>query len=231
LREAGDGLVNRFGYNIRPLPRNWIPGDVAREAGHLLSEMPVNMREHVLPLWEKSLGNRAPDHGVIGALYMRQKFHSISKMSDAFEAARAVFAHNLIGELERSEPDILEWDNEPLICLLILCDQLQTWDRERGDEGFYGPDFPSIAQLTALNIEGGERPRVEMAVQYIVPSHIEHSYVLYLRMKQNLEKVLREKPDRALARIGKNWPFQLRVNCSLGGEECLEPITKGGSSV
>jgi hypothetical protein len=230
FRKTGDGLVNTFGYNLTPLPHDWIPDSVAREANRLLSEMPPTMKKHFSPLWEKSLRNETPDHGVIAALHIRHKFRAKPQMSNAFEAARAIFAHNLIGEVGKGQTDILAWDDEPLICLLILCDQIQTWDRERGDEGIYGPDFPSRAQLTALNIEGGERPRIEMAIQYIVPSHVEHTYVLYLRMKQKLEQVLREKPARALGRISDSWPFQLQVNCSLGGVEIVEPIVIGGKT-
>jgi len=228
FRKTGDGLVNTFGYNLHPLPQDWIPADVAREANRLFSEMPTTLKKHFSPLWKKSLRNETPDHGVVSALHIRQKFRAKPQMSNAFEAARAVFVHNLIGEVEKGEADILAWDDEPLACLLILCDQIQTWDRERGDEGIYRPDFPSRAQLTALNIEGGDRPRVEMAIQYIVPSHVEHTYVLYLRMKQRLEQVLREKPARALGRIGESWPFQLQVSCSLGGEK-LEGIVMGGT--
>ncbi len=229
FRKTGDGLVNTFGYNLKPLLQDWIPHDVAREANRLLSEMPTSTKKHFSPLWKKSLRAETPDHGVVGALHIRHRFRAKPQMSNAFEAARAIVAHNLIEEVEKGHTDIFAWDDEPLVCLLILCDQIQTWDRERGDEGIYGPDFPSRAQLTALNIEGGDRPRVEMAVQYIVPTHVEHTYVLYLRMKQRLEQVLREKPARALGRIGESWPFQLRVNCSLSGESLVEPIVMGGA--
>lgn len=227
FRKTGDELIKTFGFDLDSLPKDWMPKEVDREAEGLLSEMPVGMSKHFLPLWKKSLENSTPDHGVIGALHMRRKFRGTSEMSSAFEAARAILSHNLIGELEKNETDILNWDDEPLICLLILCDQIQTWDRERGDEGIYGPDFPSRAQLTALNIRKEETLRVEISVQYVVPSHVEHSYVLYLRMKERLEQVLQEKPVRALARIGKRWPFHLQVNCSLGGQEFLESISMG----
>jgi len=229
FRKAGDALVNTFGYHLESIPKDWIPKNVDQDAVSLLSEMPTSMSEHFLPLWKKSLKNETPDHGVVGALNMRHRFQGTPEMSNAFEATRAILAHNLIGELEKEETDILDWDDEPLACLLILCDQIQTWDRERGDEGIYGPDFPSRAQLTDLNIRRNETLRVEMSVQYVVPSHVEHSYVLYLRMKERLEQVLQDKPVRALARIGKKWPFHLQINCSLGGEKPLESITMGAT--
>ena len=235
LRRLSDGLVSAFGYSTQPLPKPeaWIPEDVVVDAERLFAEIPSRMQEHFAPMWNKSLQNGTPDHGVVGALRIRQQLHTMPQIGAAYEAARAVCGHNLIGDLGKGETDVVAWEDEPLCCLLILCDQIQTWDRERGDEGIYGPDFPSRAQLTALDIQkiDGNLPTVQMDIQYVVPSHIEHSYVLYLRMKQKLERVLREKPDRALARIASNWPFLLRVNCSLGGVELLEPITKGKLNV
>jgi hypothetical protein len=227
FRKVGDGLVASFGCKLGELSSDWIPKDIGTEADSLFRDMDTEIVRHYRPLWVNCLRNEKPDHGVVGAIHLRRKIRCKEEMGNAFEAARAICSHNLIGEVKDGGSGLISWERDPLSCLLVLCDQIQTWDRERGDEDWNGPDFPSRAQLTALDVVGGGTPRVEMGVQYIIPPHVEHSEVLYRRMRGRLEKVMREKPMRALGRIGPGWPFQLLVRCSLGGEELLEPIKIG----
>jgi hypothetical protein len=68
-----------------------------------------------------------------------------------------------------------------------------------------------------------------MSIEYVVPPHLEHSMELYERVKIQLEKVLREKPTLALARIDPNWPFDLAVGCCLGGEPLARCINLGSA--
>jgi hypothetical protein len=71
------------------------------------------------------------------------------------------------------------------------------------------------------------RVKVEMSVEYIVPRHLQHSKEIYARIKAQLERVIREKPTRALARIAPEWPFDLEVICSLSGQELSSRICLG----
>ena len=217
LRQASDNLIKKFDGNITSVTTNWFPDDYTTASDELFAELDDHTAKELQPLWQKSLSSGQPDHGVVAALLFRKRFHSHQR-GCAFEAALAMASHNLIGELNPRIDRLLTWDNEPLICLLVLCDQIQTWDRERGDEDIFGPDYPARAQLTSVEITPGvPKPRIRMDVDYLVPHHVEHSTVLFERVTRQLERVIKDKPSRALARISPEWPFELDVKCSLSG--------------
>ncbi len=114
-----------------------------------------------------------------------------------------------------------------MVCLLLLCDQLQTWDRETGTEAHKDSDQPTRAELSALEIELEDgRPIVRMSVDYIAPAHLDHSYEIYTRVKNKLQDILRKNPFSALEKIKRPWPFKLVVRCTLSGEP-LERVELG----
>jgi len=217
LRRASDNLIEKFDGNVAPVTTSWVPDDYKTASDELFAEFDDPTAKELQPIWEKSLASGQPDHGVVAALLFRKRFHSHQR-SCAFEAALAMATHNLIGELNPRIDRLLSWSFEPLICLLLLCDQVQTWDRERGDEDIFGPDYPARAQLTSLEVTAGvPRPRIRMGIDYLVPHHVEHSTVLFERVTRQLERVIKDKPSRVLARISPDWPFELDVKCSLSG--------------
>ena len=230
LREVGDKLVQKFGCVTEAVPSNWVAPAFESNGKALFREMDDVLGLTLAPLWEESRNARYPDHGVVAALQLRKRVREPLQIANACEAALAIAVHNLIGELkdEGTQP-LLNWDREPLICLLILCDQIQTWDRERGDESFFGPDHPSIAHLVALDVKQGTKPKIEMTIDYIVPEHLGHSPLLYEKVRRELESVIRERPIRALARIASDWPFELDVQCSLSGLSLAQGIQFGGA--
>ncbi len=229
LEKVGEQLINEFGCKSAPLPEGWIAPSFKDDANALFGEMDTNVAVALQPLWELSLRGNHPDHGMVAAIHLRNRLRDSRQSVAAWEAARAVAVHNLIGEVSADTRPLFSWERDPLTCLLILCDQIQTWDRERGDEDFLGPDVPSRAQLTDLDVQDGSRPKLEMSVEYFVPSHLEHSPILYQRVKMGLESVLREKPTSALARIEPQWPFDLEVKCSLSGQTLGQGIAFGSA--
>jgi hypothetical protein len=166
-----------------------------------------------------------PDHGIVSALqFVRQiavdKHCETHQVYYASEAARAVALHNLVPSLlGDTVPLVIEWEDNPLGCLLMICDQIQTWDRERGDDNFksHGPQRAELSMLQITSDKKG-KPHIEMSIDYIAPRYLTRSPDLYKNVKTVLEDVIATHPKQALdAGIAKPWPFSLQVSFTLSG--------------
>ncbi len=166
--------------------------------------------------WEKSLKEEKVDHGMLSALYLKQQIKDKKQNFYAREAGRAIAVHNLISRIKEEKIDNLTWEKEPFACLLLLCDQLQTWERERGDPKLSDNDSPERSELAELQIISGEhpeeRPHIKIAIDYIAPPYFRHAPEIYQRVKDDLDFILRDKPRRAISKIAGEWPFHLSVN-------------------
>jgi hypothetical protein len=196
------------------MPNEW--GDSADE---LLYDLPEGVRKAVRPGWLSSLAANEPDHGVVAATYLASIKCNGDQPVCLREAARATAVHNLIGKLVATPEPLLSWAAEPLACLLTLCDQLQTWDRERADETIMDSDWPNRAELTELKVtqKSPGRMKLFMAIDYLAPQHLDYDPVIFQRVKISLSDILRENPNRTLRRIS-DWPFELEIRFSLNGQ-------------
>lgn len=212
--------------DLRPLPRavgKW-PARRLLEAPKELWKDLTRLGALAEPLWKASVRSGAPDHGVVAALHFRRCVDDGRQKHFAREAARAMAMHNLMGRIESGGQPVVDWGSEPIVCLLLLCDQLETWDRERGDETLDGPDKPGRAQLASVAVRTTKRRiAVKMCIDYIAPRHLDHAPRLMERERLRLEETLKEYPSRALARISRPWPFDLEVDCRLNGN----PLSHG----
>lgn len=173
----------------------------------------------VEPVVRESAANGEPDQGVLGALYLREQIDHPKSKCYAIEGGRAMSLHNIFPKLSAPGSLPVTWEQEPLVCLLLLCDQLQTWDREPGTESLRGPDLPARAELRDLKVDLEDgRPRISMSVDYIAREHLDDSPDIYARTMSALTEVLLKNPYSALDRIQKPWPFSLVVTCTLSGD-------------
>jgi hypothetical protein len=202
------------------------------KANSWLHDFGDELADLVWPIVERSFNEGRTDQGVIGAIHLREvideTIDSGKARCYALEGGRAMSLHNIFPKLETKDGILpVSWDTEPLVCLLLLCDQLQTWDRETGTQTLSDGDFPSRAELSHLSFgtEKG-RPGIKMAIDYIAPAHLDHSLELYTKVKDRLVEVLRQNPYSALNRIRKPWPFRMTVQCTLSGDR-LEEMTFG----
>jgi hypothetical protein len=168
------------------------------------------------------------DHGLLAGAEMRAAGFGGRQECFAREAARATALHNIFPALPPELARVVKWDDEPIGCLLLLCDQLQTWDRERNDEALQDHDRPQRAELAKVEVGEGKRPRVLIQIDYIAPSHVVRSNELYERVADELESILKARPDRALRMIGSPWPFEVVVECFLSGRRLETTMSFGG---
>lgn len=229
IRNTADSVVRGLGCTVKELDKDWVGGAFSDKANLLFDEMDPEEVSAFRPLWESSVASGRPDHGVLAALHLRDRITEEHQLVNAFEASRAVAVHNLIGQLGESTAMPLDWSRQPLSCLLVMLDQIQTWERHRGDEDIWGPDLPSKAQLDFMEVDSSPFPKLEMRISYVVPRQFEHSRILYDRLEQDLQTVLHKNPNEALLRISsREWPFELKVRCFLGEKELIDPLHFGG---
>jgi CheY-like chemotaxis protein len=224
-----DGLLKLFGGLVKKtnLGELSLGASVRRDAKALFEDMEDRLRDALFPLWLESVRTKEPDHGVISALYLTTELKENPKqLPYALEAARAMIVHNLVGDLKSKPATVLRWETEPLACLLILCDQLQTWDRNRGDKSLGDTDEPDRAELSTLNVEENAKHEtsISIGIDYIAPRHLDHAPQQFAAAKDALAYILKDKPNRALSRISQPWPFRLSVECWLNSQSLDSPM-------
>lgn len=215
------GILDEFSISAtgawKPDDNVKVTGAFESELGELVGEMhPIS--KVFEPLWRKSVEQKAIDHGLVAAINVRlelRKNHDASQVRYGCEASRAMAIHNLIGDVDVPVKG-LDWTHEPIACLLVLCDQLQSWDRERGDQKSKDDDRPDRAEFTAFRIEArGDVVTMGGSINYLAPTRLNHSPEHFSKTKSFMEKVLKDFPKKALRRIDEPWPFELGFDCWL----------------
>jgi hypothetical protein len=179
----------------------------------LANNLDTNTAKEVTRIVDASLSEGRPDHGIIAALQMNDLAHGKPDEAYVNLAAEAVALHNALGKY--AGPPAIAWNRQPIACLLLVADQLQTWDRERGDAiaRDHLSDMAERAELGGFQVRrDNDQTLVSLLVRYLSPAHLRLSPSGFARETQRLERILREKPQQALSKIARDdWPFQLRV--------------------
>jgi hypothetical protein len=174
-----------------------------------------------------------PDHGTVAAAYLASTVCASTEQpagrTYAAEAARAVLLHSCLPAVMDALPENapkdhlrLAWSSDPIACLLLFCDQIQTWDRH--DPAEENLDYPDRAELAYLDVEPGSataKPCVKGCIDYIAPSRVNMYPKLREDIKEALNKVILNKPKKALRQVVEQgtWPFTVHLDCALSGEK------------
>lgn len=174
-----------------------------------------------------------PDHGAIAAAYL-VNIGGGPSATDLFsqyagEAARAILLHSCLPNVfdslpkdKRSDCPRIEWQHDPVACLLLFCDQIQTWDRHDTTKDIkYYPDRAELSYLEAYNDKKRNKPRLIGCIDYIAPSRVDMYPELRRDISESLNKVILEKPKDTLLHVlqDKQWPFSVHLDCALSGEK------------
>lgn len=231
VADAQASIVKIFWRSSIDLPRPW-PGLMELFKDDLIStieEFESPLREVVRSVMERGLEHGAIDHGLLAGMHIRRVIRGQKEACFAREAARAMALHNMFPEFPEEIAHEVSWENEPIACLLLLCDQIQTWDRERNDTALKDEDRPQRAELAGLSIQKkGGKTHINFRINYIVPSHVLRSPEIYGRVRDELERILKDKPGRALQKIGGTWPFSATVESALSGKALKTLMKLGG---
>ncbi len=164
-----------------------------------------------------TLTRRAPDHGCVSAgRLLGSRFKNSQCEWWLREAARAAALHSAFPSVDVASR--ISWDSDPMGCLLLVLDQLQTWDRER-PEILRDRDWPERAELVDLRIVPGSPPSVEMTIKYLVRRHVEQSKEIFKRVHEEVTKVLNRYPVSVMRDLRGKLPFTLNVKFYLSGKQ------------
>jgi hypothetical protein len=113
--------------------------------------------KHCLPIQKVFEGYRKKDHGIISALIVRDAFGNNWRDSFIVPGIQAMAMHNLI------KKPIL-FDVNPLAFLLMLCDEIQEWDRPSRMAGHFQLINPiKNLHLTAKSDNTG---KISLVIKY-----------------------------------------------------------------
>jgi hypothetical protein len=183
------------------------------------------MRSDVKAHFARTVKDRHPDHGCIsaGRLAAAKPRTTIAE-SYLREAARAVALHSMMPAVDVASG--LSWDVDPLATLLLLLDQLQTWDRERPED--LKSDWPERAELTHIKITPGQRPRVDLRISYLVRPHVERENEVFEKVEQGLRRVLEHYPIATIRRMQPRLPFDFAVEFFLADTKIDQVVPESG---
>ncbi|MBI5594245.1 MAG: hypothetical protein HY881_27665 [Deltaproteobacteria bacterium] len=220
-------LKKHFDNYALPLPNleEFPLKTLSHEICNLINEIDgKEIGKNLTQVFLNSMKDNKPDHGLVAATYFLNNINAneVQKIY-AKEAARSTLLHNIISKEEFKDMRFISWDNDFITCLLMLCDQLQTWDRERGDTRLIDEDKPERAELKNLFfVEENGKCKLSIFINYIAPAHVVRHPYYNRKLLKNLNKVILTKLNKALKRIKQPWPFEVYVNLSLGRKSFYE---------
>lgn len=158
------------------------------------------------------------NHGFISALTLLHELDKKRIRPLARIAARACGLHTI----DYSKGVTVNWDDDPISCLLLICDLIQTWERERVDESYFDVGQSHSAEVVKFQISAGE---IELSVNYLPPRYIVKSSELLSKESDRLQQILLEKVKKNIyERIIGDWPFKLTVNYYINSAQFIPPL-------
>jgi hypothetical protein len=230
VAQDGPKVVNEVQSVGRAFDFNWAMSDgrnkskYLQRADHAFEQLRVaggsyqKLADAMETFWAGTQKS-TPDHGCASAGRLLEAAAEAKNEQTSWwlqEAARAAALHSAFPAVD--VPGLVKFDADPIACLLLLLDQLQTWDRER-PPSLKDRDWPELAELVSLQIDSGRRPHVRMTIRYIVRRHVEQSKVVFDGVEQQLTAVLRRLPVATMRELKPKLPFDVSVKFYLGDEE------------
>jgi hypothetical protein len=113
-------------------------------------------------LWDEA--TQPLDHGVLSAITLIDALGNKSHLSGIVTSAAAAAAIHNLAKQDFQMP-MVRVEEQPVAALLLLCDQIQAWERDTGYEEILG-SFPlECAELTALELSR-EKRRMMCVINY-----------------------------------------------------------------
>lgn len=158
------------------------------------------------------------DSGIVGATLLLTKIKGDVPSVLVREAIRGVAVHDMFLDLAKKGKGFpVSWEDEPIVALLVLCDQLQTWDREGDDRELPDQDRPENAELLFLEVGDGPHAMVRIGINYFTPPVAKLAALNRRRVHDWLVAKISDFPIGAAAQLS-DWPFGFRAEFYLDGK-------------
>lgn len=168
-----------------------IYNEVEEQIDHIFSQLTGELSKWSMKCKRTLQTENKLDHGLISGVTLLSHFSSINDKRIIDQSAICVSLHNLINKFTGEAKNISFKDN-PIASLLILCDQLEVWDRETGLESY----------LTGQPIESYELRKLECDIEE-KSFNLEINYIPY-RYIQPEENEIKKIEDQLYAFLIKN---------------------------
>jgi len=166
----------------------------------------------------------AGDHGLMSACCLLATFGEIVKPCEIVEqAALAVALHNLSKAPSKNKIPELDLDEFPLAGMLVLCDQIEVWDRQTGQESIYTGRGIECAELSNLSV--GADNRLQMKVNYLPFRYVAPNETLMEKIHRDLKDAIDENVMPALNNLNISGAHKRRVKLTymLDGRREIRP--------
>jgi hypothetical protein len=169
---------------------------------------------------KESIEKGKPDHGFISALLIEETIIEQEPTIAVKEASNAVLFHNIISKVDQPI-SLVNWDNDPIACLLIMCDQIQTWDREQVKYGDQIMDMPERSELAKLEIHKQEKGpmKLDVEINYLTSKNLDKVPELYEIVRKNLKTTVRDNIKMVTNKIEGTWPFDIHGSIFMDYED------------
>lgn len=208
--------------------------------GDLQTMLLPNLTE--LYLWANNKNNQHFDHGFLSGLTILKLFGGEGKNKFCGEAAAIAAAmHNFLNvgieearKLSFQFPQI-DFDDYPLIGLLVICDQLEIWDRTTGMENEYSGTALECCELaeikTVRDQQSGHR-QVSITLNYIPFRNVVPGDSMEGLSKEKIGSVLSGKVKPVLNRVSfkPELKFGIDVTFRYNGRNDLD-VWRAGISL
>ncbi len=201
-------------------------------AGDLQTMILRNLTE--LYSWANKKNFQHFDHGFLSGLTLLELFASEGKSKICGEAAAiAATMHNVFNvgiEEERTLPfkfPRIDFEEYPLIALLVMCDQLEIWDRTTGVESEYSGTALECCELadikTTTDPQSGHR-QVSITLNYVPFRSVVPGDTMEKASKERIRSVLSGKVKPVLCRIlfKPELKFGIEVKFRYNGRDDLD---------
>ena len=167
------------------------------------------------------------DHGILSGITILKAFEGNAEVENAVSyAASAMAIHNLgkPGEANGlAEMPTVSFDDNPIAMLLLLCDQVQVWDRDTGLETVFGAFPLECATLSVLDLDREER-KLAMTITYYPFRGILPGETTMQTLRTKLGRILSDNvvPVLRRLRVRASQRSRMRIDFKLDGRWDLD---------
>jgi hypothetical protein len=241
LGEKAPDLIERFNdiVKIYPLENAEMENprglkEYGKTASGLMTQLLTMLDRDVVEYFD-SLRNpkdAAIDHGILSSVTVLKLFGEKEPSRIYGEAAAAAIAlHNVMNmgiEEEQSMPvkiPRIDFSNHPLAALLIICDQIEIWDRQTGYENDYSELALESCELSELilNTERAGGAEIALTLNYVPFKSIAPDDTAAKTSKRKILDILSRKVVPSLDRISiaDDWHTKFKILFKYNGREDL----------
>ena len=161
-------------------------------------------------------------HGLLSASTIIDYFGNIQPIEEEVEnAAFAMSIHDIAkpGKNDEHPMPIISFYEYPFVSLLIICDQLQVWDRQTGMENIYEGLSLDFTEVTSFDYDENEK-RLSGIINYYPFRNILPLETRMTQIYNGLLEILHTDVIPILKKIDfSSEPFDIQFDFLLNGRE------------